>query len=223
MSNDVPAFFPQLSSSRFPSPRRWRSVVAVAIAALAQMLSGCHPAMSSSFPHSAAATSADRPYTGTVADWPMFFKRHLFGAFCFDTHGCEVLYDNLDHGTSSDTPAVSSIPKERYNALMVARYGDLPNFPPPAKLRWRSKDGSEHAAEVDFAKIFEDRLIRHNVAREDVAEGVSMGFTHVLLEVNDRTVNVYTRTMIPTKRQQVLGNPNTFFRDDLIKVYSRTY
>lgn len=218
MSNDTASFFP-----RFP-PHSRCSAVAFAIAALAQMISGCHPAMTSPASHSAiAASPVDRPYTGTVADWPLFFKRHLFGAFCFDTRGCEVVYDDRDHGTAEETPSVSSLPPERYNALMLARYGDLPNFASPAKLRWRSKDGSEHAAEVDLAQIFADGLIRHQVAREDIAEGVSMGFTHVLLEVNDRTVNVYTRTMIPTRREQVPGNPNSFFRDDLIKVYSRTY
>jgi hypothetical protein len=213
MSNAVPPF----------SPRRWRSVVAIAITVLAQMISGCHPAMTSPTAHSAVAPAAERPYTGTVADWPLFFKRHLFGAICFDTRGCEVVYDGRDHGTAEETPSISSIPPERYRALMVARYGDLPNFPGPAKLRWRSKDGSEHTAEVDFAEIFKDGLIRHTVAREDIAEDVSMGFTHLLIEIDDRTVNVYTRTMIPTKREQIPGNRYSFFRDDLIKVYSQTY
>jgi hypothetical protein len=213
MSNAVPSF----------SPRRWRSAVAIAITALAQMISGCHPAMTSPAAHKAVTATPDRPYTGTVADWPLFFRRHLFGAVCFDTRGCEVMYDGRDHGTAEETPSASSIPPERYRALMVARYGDLPNFPGPATLRWRSKDGSEHTAEVDFADLFKDGLIRHNVAREDIAEDVSMGFTHVLLEIDDRTVNIYTRTMIPTKREQIPGNRYSFFRDDLIKISSQTY
>lgn len=205
------------------SARRRRSALAVAMTVIVQMISGCHPAMTSSATQNATvAVSADRPYTGTVADWPMFFKRHLFGAVCFDTRGCAVMYDGQDHGTATETPSADSVPPQRYNALMVARYGDLPNFPGPANLRWRAKDGSEHTAEIDFAEIFKDGLIRHNVPREDVSEGVSMGFTHVLVEVNDRTVNVYTRTMIPTKREQIPGNKYSFFRDELIKVYSRS-
>ena len=213
MSRDVPPFF----------PRRWRSAVAIAITALAQMISGCHPAMTSPIAQSAVVPAADRPYTGTVADWPLFFKRHLFGAVCFDTRGCEVMYDGRDHGTAEETPAAASIPPERYRALMVARYGDLPNFPGPAELRWHSKDGGEHTARIDLAEIFKDGLIRHTVVREDIADDVSMGFTHVLIEIDDRTVNVYTRTMIPTKREQIPGNRYSFFRDDLIKVSSQTY
>lgn len=185
-------------------------------------VAGCQPAMTA--PAAPPATTSGQPaIAGTVAEWPLAFKRHLFGVACFDTRGCEVIYDDRDHGTAAETPSVSSLSPQRYNALMVADYGDLPNFAAPAKLRWRSKDGSEHAAEVDFAEIFKDGLIRHKTPREDIAENVSMGFTHVVLEIDDRTVNVYTRTMIPTKQEQVPGNRYSFFRDDLIKVYSRTF
>lgn len=182
------------------------------------LVAGCQPAMTAPVP-----TSRQPEVAGTVAEWPLAFKRHLFGAVCFDTRGCEVLYDDRDHGTAAETPSVSSLAPQRYEALMIADYGDLPNFAAPARLRWRSKDGSEHTAEVDFAEVFKDGLIHHKVAREDIAENVSMGFTHVVLEINDRTVNVYTRTMIPTKREQKPGNRYSFFRDDLIRVYSRTY
>lgn len=214
-----------LSSHVFSSilPRGRRSAMAMAVAAFVQMISGCHPAMTSPVSQNAVASAVDRPASGTVADWPLTFKRHLFGAVCFDTHGCSVRYDGREHGTAADTPSVSSLPPGRFDALMIARYGDLPNFPGPAQLRWRAKDGAELTAEVDLGEIFGDGLIRHEVPREDIAEGVSMGFTHVLIEVNDRTVNVYTRTLIPTKREQVPGNKHSQFRDDLIKVHSRSY
>jgi hypothetical protein len=204
-------------------PRNRRRAVAFAMVVSMQMISGCHPAMTSPVSPNAAAQAVDPAPSGTVADWPLRFKRHLFGAVCFDTRGCAVVYDGRDHGTEADTPSASSIPPQRFDALMIARYGDLANFPAPARLRWRAKDGSELSAEVNLDAIFGDGLIRHNVPREDIAEGVSMGFTHVLIEVNDRTVNVYTRTLIPTRREQVPGNKHSQFRDDLIKVYSRSY
>ena len=211
----------RIHSSLFPRGRR--SAMAMAMAAFAQMLPGCHPAMTSPVPHNASAEAADRSPSGTVADWPLTFKRHLFGAVCFDTRGCSVVYDGREHGTTADTPSVSSLPPGRFDALMIARYGDLPNFPAPARLRWRARDGAVLTAEVDLGEIFGDGLIRHNLAREEIAKGVSMGFTHVLIEVNDRTVNVYTRTLIPTEREQVPGNKHSHFRDDLIKVHSRSY
>ena len=71
--------------------------------------------------------------------------------------------------------------------------------------------------------LFKDQLVRHNVSREQIPEDASIGFTHIVLEVNDRTVNVYTRTMIPTKDAQIPGNRFSYSRNDLIRVYSHTY
>lgn len=192
------------------------------------LLSGCQAVMTTSVANPTAVASptasADaRPYTGTVADWPLFFKRHMFGVTCFDTLGCSVLYDRREHGTERAAPAKASLPPERYDAVMIGTYGDLPNFPPPAEVRWTAKDGSTHEAQVDFDAIFADRLIRHHVPREDIPEDVSMGFTHIVLEVDDRTVNVYTRTLIPTREEQIPGNRYSTGRNDLIKVYSKTY
>ena len=185
------------------------------------LLSGCQPVMTTSAAHS--ATAPERPYTGTVADWPMFFKRHVFGAFCFDTTACSVVYAGRDHGNPAPTPAKASLGADRYDEIMRGSFGDLANFPPPAELRWTAKDGTELTASVDFDPLFPERLILHNVPRGEIPEDVSMGFTHVLLEIDDRTVTVYTRTMIPTRTEQVPGNRFSTSRDDLIQVWTHTY
>jgi len=39
------------------------------------------------------------------------------------------------------------------------------------KVDWLSLDGREHHAQVDLAKVFKDRLVRHNVPKEYVPEG----------------------------------------------------
>ena len=106
---------------------------------------------------------------------------------------------------------------------MKAAHLDIANFPAPAEATWRAKDQSEHRASVDLGAIFADGLIRHEVAREDVAEGVSLNDPEIILEVNDRTINVYMRSMIPLKRPLDPANPNSNFRADLVRVYSQTY
>ncbi|MDM0052216.1 hypothetical protein [Variovorax sp. J22R115] len=51
-----------------------------------------------------------------------------------------------------------------------------------------------------------------------------MGITPaIILEVNDRTINVYMRAHISTKELQVPGNRYSDFRNDLIKAFSQTY
>src|SRR3546814_1382825 len=94
---------------------------------------------------------------------------------------------------------------------------------PPAVVSWRSKDGTPLRAEVDIDKIFKDRLIRHNVAREDIPEKAGVHNPDIVLEVDDRTINVYMRAFVPTKEPQTPGNKHSNFRNDLIKVFSRTY
>ena len=95
------------------------------------------------------------------------------------------------------------------------------NFPPPAVVSWKSKDGQAHQAEIDIGNIFRDEVIRHSVPREEMAELPDGEFKNepaVLLEVNDRVVRVYMRAHIPTTRLQKPGNPYSDFRNDLILV-----
>jgi hypothetical protein len=164
------------------------------------------------------------PYTGTVADWPLWFIAHSFGVSTYSTYGCKVRYgnyriDEADDELQSSSEALGS----KYPDNMSAGWGPIPNFPPPAIVTWRSKDGIPHTAEIDIGEIFRDKLIRHTVARGDIPEGISIGSTGIILEVNDRTINVYTRTFIPLKSPRLPGRPNSDYRDEVMKVFSHTY
>src|SRR3546814_10216423 len=99
---------------------------------------------------------------------------------------------------------------------MSASYSSVANFPPPAIVTWRSKDGVPHRAEIDIGEIFSDKLIRHNLAREEISETASIAHPGIILEVNDRTINVYMRARISTKALQIPGNKYSDYRDDLI-------
>ena len=50
-----------------------------------------------------------------------------------------------------------------------------------------------------------------------------LGNPDILLEVNDRTINVYMRAFVPTRELQIPGNKYSRFRDDLILAWSKTY
>ena len=101
------------------------------------------------------------------------------------------------------------------------------NFPAPARVRWRSKDGETHEAEVDIAALFADEVVRHNVPREDIAEMVDGEYQSepsIILEVNDRTLRVWMRAMIfLKKRVDVAGVMRADFRDDLILVETYSF
>ncbi|MGO1069086.1 hypothetical protein [Lysobacter sp. CA199] len=178
-----------------------------------------------STPAATHTTAQSATGAGTTAEWPLRFQRHRFGGFCFDTYGCSIVYNGFPHG--KDDPEQLSAPASSFGAdyqqRMKAAHLDIANFPAPAEVTWRAKDKSEHRASIDIAEIFRDQLIRHEVAREDVAEGVSVNDPEIILEVDDRTVNVYMRSMIPLKKPRDPANPNSDFRADLVRVFSRTY
>lgn len=171
---------------------------------------------------SSNAASPSGEFDNTVRNWPLKFLRHNFTAQCFNTRDCKIVYANFPHHWNEPTPSWQST-GYRHEQLFQSADLSIANFPPPAVLDWVSKDGTHHHATVDMAEIFKDRLIRHNVPREEVAEGVSIGNPNIALEIDDRTVNVYMQAHIPTKHLQIPGNKYSDFRDDMIKVYSKTY
>lgn len=209
---------------RRPAPpppwARARRVRAMAAMLALFAATGCQTAMSSSAPDASAAAEAV-----TTAQWPLRFQRHRFGGYCFDTWGCSIVYNGFPHGQEDrerqSAPAASF--GAAYPQRMKAAHLDIANFPAPAEVTWRDKDKREHRASIDIGAIFADGLVRHEVAREDVAEGVSLNDPEIILEVNDRTINVYMRSMIPLKRPRDPANPHSDFRADLVRVFSQTY
>src|SRR3546814_6299462 len=76
----------------------------------------------------------------------------------------DVCSSDLDDVLQSSSEAIGA----KYPNNMRAGYSSIANFPPPAIVTWRSKDGTPHHAEVDIGDIFKDRLIRHNLQREEI-------------------------------------------------------
>lgn len=161
------------------------------------------------------------------ARWPLRFKAHYFGVATYSTYGCEVIYAGRGRAEDPQDELQSSSEHigSKYPDNMKAGWGPIRNFPPPAKVTWRSKDGTPLEAEVDIGEIFKDELIQHHLTLDEVTPA-TLASDHapgIILEVNDRTINVYMRATLWTKELQIPGNPLSNQRDDLIKVYSRTY
>ncbi|MFC6186014.1 hypothetical protein [Pseudoxanthomonas japonensis] len=198
-----------------------RSIATSALISVAT--TGCHATMAQSSSDSPSSALPEGHYTNVGAEWPLKFRAHYFGAHCFDTQSCEILYRGFRHGTEDrPSPSVESYGRPLEKLLSAGR-GPIPNFPPPARVTWRSKDGTPLEAEIDIGEIFRDELIRHQVAREDALDPATSGTPRIIVEVNDRTINVYMRDMIALKKPQFPDRPHSDFRDDLIKVFSRTY
>ena len=153
---------------------------------------------------------------------PFTFKGHNFGSHCFDTIGCKVFYANRYMVLDEEDRVAPSPKSVDFFAKLSASDLDIPNFPPPAVVTWKSKDGTPHKAEIDIAQIFSDRIIRHNVAKEDLPTETiaTLDNPDIVLVVNDRTISVYMRATIYLKDTATRKRE---MRDEMILAFSQTY
>jgi len=110
---------------------------------------GCQSAMTTEPSGSTNTPRAPASYSRAPVDWPMRFKTHQFGVRCYDTLGCKVIYAGFEHGNDDPTPSSASRGAgylDNWNGM----HGMIRNFPPPAKVTWRSKDGVAHEASIDI-------------------------------------------------------------------------
>ncbi|WP_045758050.1 hypothetical protein [Xanthomonas albilineans] len=160
---------------------------------------------------------------------PIPFAEHTFGAMCYDTYGCKVLYnDRYEANDPDDVKQISSASLgRRYPGnLHAGTIGihNFPHFPPPAEVTWRSKDGQSHHAFVDLEAIFKDKVILHHVPQNQLPPILHADISpDIILEVNDRTINVYMKAMVQTTVLRKPDNPDSDFRNDLILAYTKTY
>lgn len=206
-----------------------KQLLAIVLALLLpQLLASCIPSDTPLFRPSRKDCSDGHPKffdsLKTNSKWPLVFQSHQFSAYCFSTYACRVKYGCYDHSEGyeyASTPPSTSF--KNYPDMLKADGRYFRNFPAPAKITWRSEDDTPHEAEIDIGEIFKDRLVRHNVSRQDATENALGDGPGIILEVNDRTINVYMRATIWTKEEQIPGNKYSHSREDLIKVFSRTY
>lgn len=168
------------------------------------------------------ATAAPAP----TREVPLHFKRHNFEAFCYDTIGCTVTYNGRPQIQNGPTEISAPKPEGDYRKSWGSTELGIPNFPGPAEVHWKSKDGTAHDAKIDIGQIFKDELIWHNVPKEEMADfysGPIAGAPDIYLEVDDRTINIYTAMFIPTRKEQIPGNRDSDFRKDIFLVWSQTY
>ena len=162
------------------------------------------------------------PYTGTVADWPLWFPWHSFGAYCFGVQSCTIDYAGHRHQIERPARSVES-PEHPLEKVLHASMGLIPNFPPAARLSWIAADGTALESTVDMAKIFADRMILHPVAREDILEDTSIPPPGIIVVIDDRTVSVYMSTWIALKELRDPSNPHSNLHTGIILVSSQRH
>lgn len=146
------------------------------------------------------------------------FATHSFAAYCYNTLSCSVVYNNRQFAPfATDTPRPA--PKSAdYRDNWSGGHLGIRNFPSAIVVKWISLDGVKHDATIDLAQVFPDALVWHKVRRSDMRhfyDGPVVPFgPEIVVEVNDRAVNVYTKMSVPTKIEQIPGKALSHFRAD---------
>ena len=88
-------------------------------------------------------------------------------------------------------------------------------------------DGVRRTTKVDLKKIFPDRLVLHNAQEHEVKDGWGLDDrsrrVDILLEVNDRTINVYMRGLVELKQPRDPAVKNSDNLRDLMLAWTKTF
>lgn len=194
---------------------RTSSFRAFLCAATLLLMTGCHPAMSTQSDSSSAQTSGSSMF-------PLRFVKHDFQVFCYNTIRCHVIYNDFNF-KAEERPSPPPPSADYRDHWPFASYLGIRNFPPPAEVNWTSLDGVARTAKVDTGAIFKDERVLYNVPDAEIPDRSWGGEPGILLEVNDRTISVYMKAFIATKTEQIPGNKDSDFRDDVILAWTHTY
>ena len=159
--------------------------------------------------------------------WPIRFDKFSFGARCYNTLKCHIYYNKAELSLHVSEPSGQPL-KENWKDSWSASYGlGHPGFPPPIEIYWTALDGVARETKIDLEDVFPDRIVLHNVPREDIRPGwegaPELRRAEILLEVNDRTINIYMRGRILQRKMKDSDDPNGEWRRDLILAWTKTY
>ena len=199
--------------------RHLAAAASLGLAACAQFPTDATP------PTQGDARMAQSDYVAPRPQVTWSFDRHSFGAYCYNTIGCEVLYANF-YDVNDEADEVSPPPESAgVQKYWGGTHVGIDNFPPPATVTWRSLDGTAHVERVDIGEIFKDHQVLHDVPSEKLGWNATMtGMSpEIVLVVNDRTISVYMGTFVVLKEPEIPGNRYSGARDEFLLAWRHTY
>jgi hypothetical protein len=150
----------------------------------------------------------------------MPFFDHSFSASCYDTLACRVLYENA-YVVNEEDPSGPLTPVIRKN--LRGGWGSL-DFPSKAHVVWTSKDGEEHEEEIDLEEIFKSKLVLYSPELDvrDVNLHAYYRTPDIILVIENRSIYVYIKTLIPLIKPVDPRNIHSNGRIDMVMAYTKT-
>lgn len=143
------------------------------------------------------------------APWPLVFDDYSLDTRCYNTLACSIIYARHQLVSPKNLGSPSGQPhrpdwKDQWHGNFSTYDFDTRGFPSTVEFRWKALDGIQREAEIDLDDVFPGHQIKHQVPREAVDEDWASTMrksADILMEVNDRTINVYTRAKVLGKQE----------------------
>ena len=156
---------------------------------------------------------------------PISFDHHDFGVYAYNASELSIIYNNFQHAPW-DNKEIRPPKKDNAEKYWGGGYGGVNNFPPPAKVKWRAKDGTPLEASIDIGLIFKEQVILHKEDPKQLTKyyDSTPSDPDIILEVNNRTINVYmlaNMNVVPEGKSE--QKSENILRRSLTLAYSKTY
>jgi hypothetical protein len=145
--------------------------------------------------------------TVMVIDNLLKFRTHDFGILCFGgATNVNLVYAGSRHNLCVGDPASEKTPAdmEKVPGFLSGSYHAFAGL---VEMDWNARDGTHLSHTVDLNEVFKDKIIPHagDSTRIYEKKPVTGGEPTVIVEVDDRTVNVYLYAQIQLVRD---GQPD---------------
>ncbi|MBI1773013.1 MAG: hypothetical protein HYR68_11835 [Burkholderiales bacterium] len=148
------------------------------------------------------------------------FSKHDLNIQAYSASDVEVLYAGTPHKLSAGKLAPAKTEKDQ-NKFPNFKSGTYVTFAGPVDVKWSAADGSKLAASLNLDEIFKDRRVLHtdDASRLYKADPVAGGHPTIIIEVNDRTLNMYMLVTIRLEKDATTREHH----DHRTLAYSKTY
>lgn len=120
------------------------------------------------------------------------FTTHDMGVACYGVSDVSIAYGGTERLLCSGqlAPAKTAADETRYPNV---KFGSYPAFADPLQVRWRARDGSDHACVLALADLFPDRQVLHTEAPARIYQAAPLtgGEPTIIVELVERTLNIY--------------------------------
>lgn len=158
-----------------------------------------------------------------ASDNDLTFDTHVLNVQVYSASDLHLEYAGTSHDLSWGELAREKTPQDE-SRYPNGKSGSYRTFAGPVRIEWRSRDGSRHSHLLNLDDVFKDRKVLHTEKPERIYQPMPItgGEPTIIIEINDRSVNVYLFAAI----QLISDDPGSLVRDQrdhFTLAYSKTF